>query len=851
MKKYVFFQLVFLSFSLFAQYPKTSSGAEFLNYLNSNLGAMFFSPDKLPNNLGGKLPKYVSDNDQTFLKLNSDIAISDEAIFQDVIKDIFEPLDKMILAQKMLTDTMVNSKDNKTKVNFNFDYKNKSTPVALDDILQFEWVISKIRTMSNKNFDENFNDYLSQFKTVEYVEVSPYSMKSAISDREPKTFKPFAYEVLSYVDIRGLDKGGHRRNDRFTFTSNVYKDSKTLNWKLGAFNLMSGETLTIERPYFSEVKEIAQKPPSNYLRREAIRRGGYALSVSDWNQDGIPDLIVGHLGGVEFFKGTGHGDFINVDPETLGVQKDTLVKSIVCEDFDHDGIKDLLFVRFVPRGEDKDSKDIILYKGVSAGKFVQSTSIKKRLRSLAAMPAAVGDFNNDGLLDFYVGFPGAKDFTVLDKNIGGFSGKKVNHPQGLFFNLGKFIFEDVTNISNIGVNVKNGETTSKYPEAALIFPHTSMAVDYDLDGKMDIVVVDDKANLSPLYKNDGDGKFTQVAEKIGVTNYDFGMGFAAADLDNSGSLQFLYTNVNFLATERMNNSMMANFSKYSNLPGNSGLRLFKTTDNKTYSDITAISGLSHPGYGVGGVETIDFNNDGYSDIYVANGLWSGNTKTQDVSSLFSRSYLKHNLDFATTFDASVIGVKEANSSFMKILTDFSGDISTGKKDASVKPSMTGFQRNRLYRNNKNGTFTEIGYLAGVDSIADGYIVAVADLNSDGKMDLILRNADPGTEENKFPSVQVYLNQMETKNKSVVLTFKGQKSNTSGIGMIAVANIQGKKLTRHLIANNGASQSQNILHFGLGEKEDQIDTLTLKWPSGVVNTYKNVSAGYHQYTESVK
>lgn len=135
----------------------------------------------------------------------------------------------------------------------------------------------------------------------------------------------------------------------------------------------------------------------------------------------------------------------------------------------------------------------------------------------------------------------------------------------------------------------------------------------------------------------------------------------------------------------------------------------------------------------------------------------------------------------------------------------------------------------------------------MDSIADGYIIGAADLNKDGKMDLILRNGDPGTDKNRNPSVQVFLNKKERKEKSVIIALNGTSSNRDGVGAILNATIGGKKYIRHLVANNGAMQSEGIIHFGLGNHE-KIDNLNIRWPSGKVDTFKNIPAGRHRILE---
>lgn len=795
----------------------------------------------LPQNFGGGGLKLRNDETDKLAKKAKEITISDEAVFQDVVQDVMNPLQKMI-EQK----AKIFSRISENGAKFIFKSIKKNAVHEFDGIHQYKWV-SETQESSAKEFEEKFFKYLEAYSQIEYASVSPFSMSTSISDRASKTAQPIAFKTLVRFDVRGAAVDKTRRNDRFIAEIFLKKSTNASRWTISHFALQEGETLTTKNKFFEEVNAFSKNGlPSNYVRKEAIRRGGYALSLGDWNNDGISDLIVGHLGKIEFFEGQKNLTFKKIENGELGIEDETLVKSAVVNDFDNDGLKDLLIVRFAP--SEQAGKDVITYKGTLTTnkglKFRRLTSIKNRYPAYYAMPSAVADFNNDGLLDFYIGFPGAKDFTVLNKDADSYAGMKETQPQGLFYNVGNLSFQEVTK-EKLPYTKSHNAYTDGYPEAAVVFPHTSTAVDYNLDGHMDIVVVDDKANLSPLYKNTAGGVFAQTADLIGTINSDFGMGFAAVDLDNDGKLEFIYSNVNFLAAERMKRSLASNFTVYDSVAGTNGIKIFKTLDGKHYSDITALTGIIDVGEGVAGVEAIDYNNDGLMDLYVTNGLWSGTSREQDLSSQFARAYLNFRYDYQEVMN-SPHGIEEANTTFMKILTGFEGNVENAKTQPGIYPSMAGFQRNRLFRNNGDGTFTEIGYLAGVDSMSDGYVAATADLSGDGKMDLVLRNCDPGAEKNMFPAVQIYKNNF-SKNKSVVLSFQGSKSNRDGIGVIAVAKIGNKKIVRHLVANNGSVQNQSILHFGLGNSE-KIDSLRIQWPSGEVDILHSLPPGHHLIKE---
>ena len=166
-------------------------------------------------------------------------------------------------------------------------------------------------------------------------------------------------------------------------------------------------------------------------------------------------------------------------------------------------------------------------------------------------------------------------------------------------------------------------------------------------------------------------------------------------------------------------------------------------------------------------------------------------------------------------------------------------------------SLGGNQRNVLFRNNGDGSFTEVGYLAGVDTIDDGYMPAFADVDQDGKIDLLVRSCDPGTQQYQYPSLRLYKNQMSQagNNLKITLTGDGVHSNRDAIGAKVTVVVDGVTMVREIDTVSGAAQSEMAAFFGLGAAE-KADEVKINWPSGKVSTYTNVSAGTMSYAESV-
>lgn len=722
-------------------------------------------------------------------------------------------------------------------------WKNNS-PVQFEKHLTKNAKIAKFATVFESNprmlgdikYYENWNEasrgtikeYLSSFSKIEDVELVTFKY-AARRDYRDAALNMIKADLHIQFDLRGITKDGSRRNDRGPIKVTVIKDGKT--WKISEVSDWGLETVMTDKSAFIEMTaQTGVSALPEYQRVEAIRRGGYAVAIGDINNDGIQDMYLGAYGPGKLLLGTKDNKW--VESKVSGLGNETLVKTAAFADFNNDGLADLLLTRFVPTKEDSSKffkDDIVIYKNLGMGKFEKMKQIIiERSPADNAMPAAVADFNNDGLLDFYVGFPGTKDFTTFGK----IPNRENLRVQGLYLNKGSFKFTE-GDLGDYSKDVYNKVTLHHR-----IYPHSSVGLDFDQDGDMDIVVIDDRGNISPAYQNDGKGNFTQAEQHIGVKITGFGMGLAAADIDNNGVLDMVFTNVNFTSKVRTDNSCKSNWNAEVFSERDHGLKFYYGMQKGKFADATMKNGLFYAGEGLAGAEFLDYNNDGFQDLYVANGLWSGTDKYQDLTHIWTRSHLAN---VEQTFTERKL---ETQSSVMKIMLGFTGDIYSQKKGTS-RPGMAGYQRNRLFRNLGDGNFIEVGYMENVDSLADGYVISKVDMDGDGALDLVLRNGDPGSKEVNFPAVQVYKNQ--TTANSLRLKLIAQTSNRDAIGSSVAIVVDGKKQFQQLINNNGTAQSERIIHFGLGTHK-KADQVVVTWPNGKKTTLKNLEAGSHIITE---
>lgn len=148
-------------------------------------------------------------------------------------------------------------------------------------------------------------------------------------------------------------------------------------------------------------------------------------------------------------------------------------------------------------------------------------------------------------------------------------------------------------------------------------------------------------------------------------------------------------------------------------------------------------------------------------------------------------------------------------------------------------SLSGYERNRVFLNSRGRTFFEISALTSADSDGDGRSVVASDFNGDGMQDLIVRQSGGGSVlyfENRFP-----------KANGLQVSLRGTKSQRQGIGARLVARVGSEKIVRELYPANGfKAQGSAEVHFGLGTAE-QIDRLTITWPSGLVQEFSQLRA----------
>ena len=218
----------------------------------------------------------------------------------------------------------------------------------------------------------------------------------------------------------------------------------------------------------------------------------------------------------------------------------------------------------------------------------------------------------------------------------------------------------------------------------------------------------------------------------------------------------------------------------------------------------------------------DFDHDGYSEIYIANGYISSPENSagdqSDLSSFFWRQVVAKSPQNQTPSLRYEQGWNAINE---LIRSD---------------NSWSGRERNVFYANNRDGTFSEISGTVGLDFLEDSRAFELADLDQDGRLEVILKNRSA-------PQLRILRNAMKDIGQSIVFRLRGQKSNRDAIGAAVIVEAQAHRQTRYLQAGSGLlSQHSKELFFGLANVQGTVRA-SIRWPSGLTQVFEHLPVNH--------
>ena len=495
-------------------------------------------------------------------------------------------------------------------------------------------------------------------------------------------------------------------------------------------------------------------------------------------------------------------------------------------DYDNDGWLDIFLVNGTrlqgfPAGSEPTSQ---LFRNNRDGTFTDVTLKAGVAHSGWGQGCCVGDYDNDGWDDLFV--------TYFGKNV-------------LYHNNGDGTFTDVSQKSGVAGNGKRWNTGCAF-------------VDYDRDGRLDLFVanyIDLDLKTAPvpesgpclyksvmvacgppglqggkniLYHNNGDGTFTDVSQAVGILggNGTYGLGVLTADFDNDGWPDI------YVADDSTASALYQNKKgKFQDIAIEAGCAL--SPDGKPQAGM--------------GVSAGDYDMDGNLDIVKTN--FAGDTPS-----------LYHNLGGASFEDTTFTAGLGAHTQFLGWGCGFFDMDNDGWPDilicnGHVYPEVeqlkteAGYaQRKLLYQNLHNGHFADVSFQAGpgISDPSPSRGAAFGDFDNDGDIDVVVNCV------NDYP--QLLRCDSKLAHHWIKVRTMGTKSNRSGIGarLTCVTHIPGESKPHRQIdevRSGGGYFSQNDLrvHFGLG-KAEQVSLLEIRWPSGQVDTLKDIQSNQVIYVK---
>ncbi|GIX06181.1 MAG: RNA-binding protein [Candidatus Poribacteria bacterium] len=478
-------------------------------------------------------------------------------------------------------------------------------------------------------------------------------------------------------------------------------------------------------------------------------------------------------------------------------------------DYDNDGDLDLYIVQsgYLPDERPPDNPGSVLYRNNGDGTFTDVTALAGCSNNdRYGMGVAVGDYNNDGFDDLYV------------TNYG---------PNRLYRNNGDGTFTDVT--EEAGVGDPRWGTSAAF-------------LDYDRDGDLDLFVanyLEVPLDAAPcrnvqnpdlleychprvfpgqgdvLYRNNGDGTFTDVSEAAGVVNplEGKGLGVAIGDYNNDGWPDIY-----------VGNDTTRNF-------------LYENRKDGTFEDVALLAGCGYNGEGKAegsmGIDFGDYNRDGWLDLFMTHSTSETNTLYQNLEGLA----------FADVTDLAGLGYPSyPMTAFGTLFVDLDNDgwldlfVVNGHVQDVIElltDTTTYRQPDQIFRNSGDGTFTDVSLKAGA-YFSERYVgrgAAFGDYDNDGDMDVFIVNSND--------RAVLLRNDTEPRGNWLRIQVRGRTSNRNGYGTRVAVTAQGTTQIAEVRSGSSyCSANDQRLLFGLGSAE-QADRVEVRWPSGEATVLEKV------------
>lgn len=464
-----------------------------------------------------------------------------------------------------------------------------------------------------------------------------------------------------------------------------------------------------------------------------------------------------------------------------------VIFSALLADFDGDGSADLLLAA---------GQGLICYKGSREGAFSDRAQVawQAALPLINPMVMAGGDIDRDGDLDVFVGQYRVPTLGQVLKPA--YYQANDGHPSYLLVNNGAGSFTDGTATAGLESKRRRRVFSASFS-------------DLDQQPGLDLAVISDFAGLD-LYQNDGQGRFTDVTSEWVAEPEAFGMSHALADFNVDGQLDLLMIGMNSATASRLDHLQLAR-------PGPAGdpvMRRRMSFGNRLF--IRSQSGYRQTAWGDSlarsgwswGCGAFDFDNDGFPDVYIANG-----NETRQTVRDYDAEFWLHDMHIDESVDDA-----SATKYFMAKFARTRGQ----------GWSYGGYEKNRLFWNRRASRFLDVAHLLGLAIEDDSSCVIADDLDGDGRVDLIVTTADRRPQGRQ--TLLAFRNQLETTGPWIGFQFS-KEAGRSPLGARVVLQWDNRRAVRQVVTGDSfRSQHSPRVHFGLGASE-RVDRVEIEWADG--------------------
>ena len=570
-------------------------------------------------------------------------------------------------------------------------------------------------------------------------------------------------------------------------------DSCIIPFRASAIHTNKKGSLTAIR-YFTELLDMTSGKHE---------RAKWLLNIAYMTLDGYPDGVPSKylIPPDTFSTDAEFPRFKNIATD-LGLNTFNGAGTVVVDDFNGDGWLDILTSNWNP------SDGMLFFKNLGNGMFVNST-IAAGINDLrGGINMVQADYDNDGDLDVYI-------------LRGSWLGSEGCHPNSLLQNDGRGRFTDVTFLARLG--------EIHYPS------HSASWADYDNDGDLDLYVGNENAyaknqrnihlsNPSPsqLFRNEGNGTFTDVAAQAGVENMRFAKAVTWGDYNN----------------DRFPDLYVSNYGTPN--------RLYHNNGDGSFTDVAADLNVDGPIYSFP-AWFWDFDNDGQLDLYVSNsdgrkGSLSGYVRshlgqpTTMVPSQLYRGTKEHRFEEV----AQEQGVSGTTIPMGANFGDLDNDGFLDFYLGTGYPDYEALMPNVMYHNQQGTKFHNVTFAGGFGHLQKGHGIAFADFDNDGDQDVVAQMGGFYRSDNTNDAV---FENPGFDNRWITVKLIGTQSNRAAIGarIHVVINENGQQRSIYKHVNSGGSFGANPLRqsIGLG-KAAKIERLEVYWPTtGMTQTFTSV------------